>query len=121
MSSQAEKSMGVYEILQGNYKKRAKQAAYIHHLIEASPYPVLACGDMNSNPSSYTYHQIKGKLKDGFKTCGRGYEYTMLGLYRLYRIDYIFHSRDFDGYSYKSYKLDYSDHKPVIMNLALKK
>jgi len=76
---------------------------------------------MNSIPSSYAYHQIIGHLKDGFKTCGSGYEYTMLGLYRLYRIDYIFHSDDFEGYSYNSYKLDFSDHKPVIMKLSLKR
>jgi len=74
---------------------------------------------MNSIPSSYTYHQIKSNLKDGFKTCGSGYEYTLIGLFKLYRIDYIFHSDYFKGMDYKSYQLDYSDHKTVIMNLCL--
>jgi len=117
---EAEKSTTVYNILHKNYQKRTVQAAFVRKQIEATPFPVIACGDMNSNPSSYTYFQLKGSLKDGFKTCGRGYEYTLLGLYRLYRVDYIFHSKDFDGYSYQSYKTRYSDHKPVIMGITLK-
>jgi len=120
LSGEAKKSQTVYDVILKNYRKRTLQATYIHNQIESSQYPTLVCGDMNSIPSSYTYHQIKGQLKDGFKTCGKGYEYTLLGLYRLYRIDYIFHSKDFQGYSYQSYKLDYSDHKPVIMELSLK-
>ncbi|MDD4921396.1 MAG: endonuclease/exonuclease/phosphatase family protein [Bacteroidales bacterium] len=116
LSGEARKSMTVYDVLTFNYRKRIKQANYIHSEIEKTTYPTLVCGDMNSIPASHTYHQIKGHhLHDGFTTCGSGYEYTMKGLYRLYRIDYIFHTEDFKGYSYHSYLLDYSDHKPVIM------
>lgn len=119
LSGEAEKSMTVYDVLMNNFKKRTQQAAYIHRRIDATNYPTLVCGDMNSNPSSYTYHQIKGHLHDGFKTCGSGYEYTLKGLRKLFRIDYIFHSKDFEGHDYKSYLLDYSDHKPVIMDISL--
>lgn len=117
---EAEKSSTVYNVLHRNYEKRTVQAGFIRKQIDATTYPVIACGDMNSNPSSFTYYQLKGPLKDGFKTCGRGYEYTVMGLYRLYRVDYILHSKDFDGSSYQSYKLRYSDHKPVIMGITLK-
>lgn len=117
---EAEKTKVVYDILHKNYEKRTEQAAFIQKKIEETSFPILACGDMNSNPSSYTYHQLKGHLKDGFRTCGSGYEYTLLGMYRLYRIDYIFHSEDFIGRSYQSYKMLYSDHKPVIMEMSLK-
>jgi len=117
---EAKKSTTVYNILQHNYQKRTVQADFIRKQIAATTYPILSCGDMNSIPSSYTYFQMKGPLKDGFKTAGRGYEYTLLGLYRLYRVDYIFHSKDFDGYSYQSYKLRYSDHKPVVMGVTFK-
>jgi len=121
LSDEAKKSMSVYRILNTNAKKRLIQANFIHSLIKKTSYPTLVCGDMNSNPASYTYHQIKGhELKDGFITCGSGYEYTMKGLKKLYRIDYIFHTKDFSGESYKSYLLDYSDHKTVIMKLFLK-
>lgn len=121
LSGEAEKSKTVYDILQMNFIKRTRQADFIHSKIAATKYPTLVCGDMNSNPASHTYHQIKGHLHDGFKTSGSGYEYTLTGLYRLYRIDYIFHSDHFKGSKYKSYLLDYSDHKPVIMELRLNK
>ena len=121
LSDEAEKSMGVYRVLNANFKKRLIQANFIHSIIKETPYPTLVCGDMNSNPASHTYHQIKGhELEDGFITCGSGYEYTIKGLKKLYRIDYIFHTKDFSGKSYKSYLLDYSDHKTVIMKLIIK-
>ncbi|MCK9310905.1 MAG: endonuclease/exonuclease/phosphatase family protein [Bacteroidales bacterium] len=121
LSDEAERLMEVYQILKENFKKRIKQANFIHLKIKETPYSTLICGDMNSNPASHTYHQIKGReLKDGFITCGSGYEYTYKGLKSLYRIDYIFHTKDFAGKNYKSYLLDYSDHKAVIMELFLK-
>ena len=121
LSDEAEKSMVVYKILIANFKKRVKQANFIHLEIEKTPYPTLICGDMNSNPASYTYHQIKGrKLKDGFITCGSGYEYTFVGLRSLYRIDYVFHTENFAGKKYKSYFMDFSDHKTIVMELSLK-
>ena len=121
LSGEAQKSMTVYEVLQENFRKRTRQADLIQSEITHTKYPTLVCGDMNSNPASHTYHQIKGNLHDGFKTGGSGYEYTYMDLHKLYRIDYIFHSDHFKGSKYNSYLLDYSDHKPVIMALSLKK
>jgi len=120
LSGEVEKSMTVYDVLMENFRKRTIQARFLSKQIKETRYPVLVCGDMNSNPSSFTYHLIKGNLNDGFRSCGSGYEYTLQGLHKLYRIDYIFHSDDFQGIEYKSYLLDYSDHKPVIMNVSLK-
>jgi len=120
-TGEAKKSMRVYDVLRSNFSKRTQQAAYLQSKIIETKYPTLVCGDMNANPSSYTYHQIKGTLKDGFKTCGSGYEYTLNGLHKLFRIDYIFHSKTLRGLNYNSYVLDFSDHKPVIMETSLKK
>lgn len=103
--------------LHNNFKKRAAQAEQINQLIAASPYPTLVCGDFNSLPSSYTYHTIKGKLNDGFQTCGHGYMYTFRFFKHLLRIDYIFHSQEFDGVDYFSPNLNYSDHNPVVMKM----
>jgi endonuclease/exonuclease/phosphatase family metal-dependent hydrolase len=120
LTGEAEKTMSVYESIQYNSRKRTIQADFIHSKIVSSPFPALVCGDMNSNPASYSYHQVRGHLKDGFITCGKGYEYTFKDLFKLYRLDYIFHSKKFVGLNYQSYLLDFSDHKPVIMELALK-
>lgn len=107
--------------LKENFTKRASQAEYIQRLIQVTPYPTLVCGDFNSLPSSYTYHTIKGdKLKDGFQTCGHGYMYTYRYFKRLLRIDYIFHTKDFEGIDYYSPHLNLNgDHYPVVMKVRL--
>ena len=104
--------------LEENFVKRAAQAAELHRMITSSPYPTLVCGDFNSLPSSYTYRTMKGdKLKDGFQTCGHGYMYTFRYFKKLLRIDYILHTKDFEGLDYFSPEVDYSDHKPVVMRM----
>lgn len=107
--------------LKENFTKRASQAEYVQRLVQATPYPTLVCGDFNSLPSSYTYHTIKGnKLKDGFQTCGHGYMYTYRYFKRLLRIDYIFHTKDFEGIDYYSPRLNLNgDHNPVVMKVKL--
>ena len=67
--------------------KRAFQTDSICQLATASPHPVLVCGDFNSLPSSYTYHRLSESLKDGFKTGGHGYMYTVniTGLWSLHK------------------------------------
>lgn len=97
-----------------NFIQRARQADTIRTRIEESPYPVIVCGDFNDTPASYTYHQIKKNLTDGFKDCGYGYGYTFRELCKLFRIDYIFYSSDFKGLTYTSPDFPWSDHKPVI-------
>lgn len=97
-----------------NNRKRALQADYIHRQIELSPYPVIVCGDFNDTPASYAYHRIKGNLTDGFQECGSGYQYTFRQLCKLWRIDYILHSTEFEGTTNISPDLPYSDHNPVV-------
>lgn len=107
--------------LKENFAKRAFQAEYIQGLIQSTPYSTLVCGDLNSLPSSYTYHAIKSdNLKDGFQTCGHGYMYTYRYFKRLLRIDYIFHTKDFEGIDYYSPLLNLNgDHNPVVMKVRL--
>lgn len=113
-------ALTLVEKLHDNLKKRSLQAELVNQLINNSPYPILACGDFNSLPSSYVYHIIKGnKLKDGFKTSGHGYMYTFRYFKHLLRIDYILHSPTLKGIDYFSPNLPYSDHNPVVMKLSL--
>lgn len=103
--------------LHNNFKKRAAQANQINQLIKVSPHPTLICGDFNSLPSSYTYRTVKGNLNDGFQSCGHGYMYTFRYFKHLLRIDYIFHSKEFEGVDYFSPDINYSDHNPVVMKM----
>jgi len=110
----------IMRITKENFIKREQQAQIIHRLSLQSPYPVLLCNDLNSIPSSHAYHEIKGNLKDGFKTCGHGYAYTFRYYKRMLRIDYIFHSPELQGIRYFSPNLDLcSDHNPVIMEVGI--
>ena len=119
---EAEVVQGSITSLHDNFVKRAEQTDTICQLALASPYPVVACGDFNSLPSSYTYAELSNILKDGFKTCGRGYMYTYRYFKRLLRIDYVFHSPSIRGYRYYSPNLDLcSDHNPVLMEMKIKR
>ncbi|WP_140392852.1 endonuclease/exonuclease/phosphatase family protein [Parabacteroides sp. An277] len=100
--------------LKDNFQRRAKQADRIRDEIEKSPYPVIVCGDFNDTPASYTYRRIKGNLVDGFIEVGNGYQYTFRQLKRLWRIDYILHSKEFRGTECYSPDLPYSDHNMVV-------
>lgn len=108
------------ETLHGNLVKRAEQTDILCQLIEQSPYPVVLGGDLNSLPSSYTYHRFSSLLKDGFKTCGNGYMYTYRHGKHLFRIDYLFHSKQLQGIRYFSPDMELcSDHNPVVMTVKL--
>ena len=105
----------ISKTLFANIEIRDRQAKDIAGLVKESPYPVILAGDFNSIPSTYTYHIIAGVLKDGFKSCGSGYQYTFNRIYRLLRIDYIFHSENIKGSKYYSLHEPFSDHNPVFM------
>lgn len=98
---------------------RAKQANVIARHIKNSPYPVMVCGDFNDTPVSYSYHKIRGKLKDAFVESGTGIGNTYLGRFPSYRIDYILHSDNIKSSHFKTIRVNYSDHYPVTCNLYL--
>lgn len=109
-------------VISRNYLYREAQSDYLKKKIENSSLPTIVCGDFNATPFSYTYRTMKGKLADSFQECGTGYAFTYRFLYQMLRIDYLFYSQhDFTALHYESPELQYSDHKPIIVKLALKK
>lgn len=109
------------ETLHTNLIKRAYQADSLYQLTSASPYPVVLCGDLNSLPSSYTYHRLTNLLTDGFKDCGRGYMRTYRQGKGLARIDYILYSPQLAGVRYTSPSWNLcSDHNPVLATVRVK-
>ena len=109
----------IAETLKNNTIQRAIQARMIHQLIDTTPHPVIVCGDFNDPPSSYTYHQIKKKLKDSFRSQGNGYAYTYRGIRHLLRIDYILYSPHLECLAYFSEEKEWSDHNPVICTMLI--
>lgn len=100
-----------------NLDKRVVQAKEMQKLISESPYPVIVCGDFNSQPSSYVYRTISKELQDGFVNCGN----SLASSYRFgggfFRIDYILYSDIFEGVAYQTKPWTFSDHYPVFMQV----
>ena len=99
------------------YKIRAEQVAVLCREIEASPHPVIVCGDMNDTPYSYTYWQLRRRLGSTFEARGTGIGATYNGKFRGgLRIDHQFYSKEnIVPIFFKTYKrVDYSDHLPIL-------
>jgi endonuclease/exonuclease/phosphatase family metal-dependent hydrolase len=100
---------------------RAEQVRQIREHIDKSPYKVLVCGDFNDSPGSFSYQRIRGKLKDAFVESGRGIGQTYVGRLPSFRIDYIFHSKGFNSFNFKTIDFHMSDHLPISCVLVKKK
>ena len=101
------------------YKIRAREVETLVPHIEASPYPVIVCGDFNDTPVSYTYRSIKGNLKDAFLESGIGIGHTYAKGLPLFRIDYILYDKKMSSKSFKRIKKDFSDHYSVCCEIEL--
>lgn len=101
------------------YKIRAKQANTIAEEIELSPYKAIVCGDFNDVPISYTYHKIKGDLKDAFVENSWGMGTTFHGSWLRIRIDYMLHDADLQSFGYKRDRVNHSDHYPIMCSFKI--
>ena len=100
--------------------KRAKQVELVTEHILKSPYPAIVCGDFNESPISYNYRQMRKNLDDSFVEMGSGVGYTYRGFIPSFRIDFILYNPKFKSTSYRSPKVNYSDHYPVISTINVK-
>ncbi|BDD11355.1 endonuclease [Fulvitalea axinellae] len=95
--------------------KRAEQVNILLEHIEASPYPVVLCGDFNDPPYTYSYFKLKQKLGNAFERAGNGFGFTFNGKLFFLRIDQQFFGKGIDAVAYKTMdKIAYSDHFPVM-------
>lgn len=104
----------IYITISQNSIKRAQQSIEINNIIKKCSYPIFVCGDLNETPSSFVYEKVKGNLTDGFRQGGRGFGATYKKLFGILRLDYIFHSKEFQCINYFNENLTYSDHRPVF-------
>ncbi|MEI7595479.1 MAG: endonuclease/exonuclease/phosphatase family protein [Bacteroidota bacterium] len=100
------------------FKYRAKQSELVEEHIKTCKYPTILCGDFNDTPISYAYKRIYKHLNDAFINAGTGLGTTYAGkIIPAYRIDYIFHSDDFQPFNFNIIKKQYSDHYPITCYL----
>jgi endonuclease/exonuclease/phosphatase family metal-dependent hydrolase len=104
----------------GGFKRRANQAEVIRTYIDASPYPVIVCGDLNDTPASYSYHLLSEGLNDAF--CEKGFVglgSTYIGLIPGLRIDFILIDPRLSVDAFSSESVSLSDHRPIIATLSV--
>lgn len=116
LSDQQKKNgfLGVTKRLMNASVKRATQADEIYDEIKQSPYPIILCGDFNDTPSSYTYQKISSMLKDSHAYHKMGIGGTYNQFLNPLRIDYILYSDNIMCHKFKTIKVKYSDHYPVV-------
>ncbi len=114
-----ESSKGILKSLKNGFKKREPQVDTVLKEMEASPYPIILCGDFNDTPMSYTYGKLTDNLKDAFIESGSGMGSTYLGPYPSFRIDYILHHPKIRSYGYKRGETFGSDHRMIQAELCL--
>ena len=89
-------------------------------LISECSLPLIMAGDMNDIPSSHLYSQISRYLDDTYRDKGLGFGTTYNGSFPRFRIDMVFHSKEFATLSYRRIKTPISDHYPVLVSLEMK-
>jgi endonuclease/exonuclease/phosphatase family metal-dependent hydrolase len=107
--------------LKNAFRIRAQQVDTISRHIRQSPYTVIVCGDFNDTPVSYSYHTMRGNLRDGFMEAGRGLMSTFVSIIPSLRIDYILYSDYFLANTCYCPNLSFSDHYPLVCRLAIRK
>ncbi len=112
-------SKTVIKKLKQGYKFRGEQVEMVSRYLNESPYPTIICGDFNDVPNSYTYFKMKGSRKDAFIEAGQGLGHTFSKVAPTLRIDYIMTDPAFDVLQYFRYFLPFSEHYPVIADVAL--
>jgi endonuclease/exonuclease/phosphatase family metal-dependent hydrolase len=106
--------------LKNAFIRRAEQSERISSHMQDCPHPILLCVDMNDTPSSYAYQRFASFLEDSFIRSGSGFGRTYRGKMPNFRIDYIFHSRDFHSFDHQVRPEELSDHRPVQCKVQLK-
>ena len=114
-------SLNIIRRLRRAFIKRAVQVEVLHDTMNASPYPVILCGDFNDTPTSYTYHILHDDLHDAFRESGHGWGKTYRGPFPSFRIDYIFHSSGMYSSNFRTIHEELSEHFPVSCELRLEK
>lgn len=123
--------------LHATVRLREQQAQNIADFAQSLDIPFIAAGDFNATDTSLAYANMTSVLSDSWKEAGWGTGHTFPGAAGhgssrlqvgplvvpqwLVRIDYIFHSNEWQTLSADIGPWDgQSDHRPVMATLALK-
>jgi endonuclease/exonuclease/phosphatase family metal-dependent hydrolase len=106
------------------FRIRSARYGEINFILDRIPddTPVLIMGDFNMTDTSRDYRLLTGAgLHDSFREAGWGFGWTWRNPVPLLRIDYIWHSAEFEPVWIRTGPATVSDHRPVIAQLVLKR
>ncbi|MBN2000370.1 endonuclease/exonuclease/phosphatase family protein [candidate division KSB1 bacterium] len=117
------------------YARHRAEAIQISQIVTNVDAPVILVGDFNNTPNSQIFRFFSDRFINAFNKAGWGLgttfgEFILRGsvpvrlrflLFDFLRIDHIFSSSHFKILSAQVYKISASDHKPMIVELTLKK
>jgi endonuclease/exonuclease/phosphatase family metal-dependent hydrolase len=112
-------SRSIIKKLRQGYSQRGSQADLVRQQLDSCTLPEVITGDFNDVPNSYTYFTIKGNRQDAFIKKGSGIGRSFTHISPTLRIDYILADKQFDVLQYKRFKVPWSDHYPLVADLAL--
>lgn len=81
--------------------------------IKQCNYRYIITGDFNNTAHSYVYNKLITGLKDSFSEKGDGFGTTFSYKKIPFRIDYILIPKDYKVNNFKTYDVNFSDHKPI--------
>jgi endonuclease/exonuclease/phosphatase family metal-dependent hydrolase len=98
---------------------RMREAAHLVRRLRGETLPVVIGVDLNALPIFPTYKSLAAAYTDVARAAGDESYTRMTGSIPT-RIDYVFVSSAFAVRTYRVVKVDYSDHRPVFVDLVLK-
>ncbi|MEO8116978.1 MAG: endonuclease/exonuclease/phosphatase family protein [Bacteroidota bacterium] len=98
-----------------------QEAKMIRQQMDASPYPLIYCGDMNSTACTYQYRYLKSDLQDAWLQKGSGLGVTFYKLLYTLRIDFCLVNKKMNVLQSVVSKEKLSDHYPVISDVSWSK
>ena len=111
------KNNKLVENISNTFLRQEQQVRELKNSIENSPYKVIISGDLNNTAFSYVYKELSKDFIDTFKEKGNGLGITFNYNFIPLRIDFIFTQRLFKVNSFKTFKLNLSDHEPIYTEL----
>lgn len=100
------------------FKIQANQVELIKQHQSKINYKSIICGDFNNTAFSWVYKKLKEGKKDAFEEAGAGFGKTY-DLRFPFRIDFILPDERIEINNFKTYKVKYSDHYPIMARITL--
>lgn len=100
------------------FKIQANQVELIKQHQSKIHYKTIICGDFNNTAFSWAYNELIEGKNDAFQEAGAGFGKTY-DLAFPFRIDFILPDERIEINNFKTYKVKYSDHYPIMARITL--